>query len=66
MGLFERRHLRRRLLTAAWVAWQSETAAARSRMRLAAVYDMKRAYLGLGRCFQVGGAGEEGICGSLC
>ncbi|EFJ47680.1 hypothetical protein VOLCADRAFT_91683 [Volvox carteri f. nagariensis] len=47
-----RRHLRRRLLTAAWVAWQAETASARARMRLAAVYDMKRSYLGLGRCVQ--------------
>ncbi|GIL85958.1 hypothetical protein Vretimale_9020 [Volvox reticuliferus] len=47
-----RRHLRRRRLTAAWVSWQAETANTRSRMRLAAVYDLKRAYMGLGRCVQ--------------
>ncbi|GLC46876.1 hypothetical protein PLESTM_001937200 [Pleodorina starrii] len=54
-----RRHLRRRLLTAAWVAWQTETASARSRLRLAAVYDMKRSYLGLGRCVQAWSAAAK-------
>ncbi|KXZ50493.1 hypothetical protein GPECTOR_16g668 [Gonium pectorale] len=48
--LAARKHYHRRLLTAAWVAWQAETGAARARMRLAAVHDLKRAFLGLGRC----------------
>ncbi|GFR41668.1 hypothetical protein Agub_g2411 [Astrephomene gubernaculifera] len=51
-ALAAKRHHHRRLLTAALVAWQAEAAAARARMRQAAVYDLKRAYLGLGRCLQ--------------
>ncbi|GLI71092.1 hypothetical protein VaNZ11_016013 [Volvox africanus] len=51
-----RRHLRRRLLTAAWVAWQAEAASTRSRMRLAAIYDLKRSFLALGRCVKAWGA----------
>ncbi|KAG2423196.1 hypothetical protein HXX76_010964 [Chlamydomonas incerta] len=51
-ALAARRHYRKRLLTAALVAWQAEAVAARVKLRQAAVHDLKRVFLSLGRCVQ--------------
>ncbi|KAG2483107.1 hypothetical protein HYH03_018000 [Edaphochlamys debaryana] len=58
-----RRHQERRLLTAALVAWQVQAGAGRARLRQAAVFDLKRSVLRVGRCLQPelqGGAVEAG------
>ncbi|KAG2483104.1 hypothetical protein HYH03_017998 [Edaphochlamys debaryana] len=47
-----RRHQERRLLTAALVAWQVQAGAGRARLRQAAVFDLKRSVLRVGRCLQ--------------
>ncbi|KAG2452116.1 hypothetical protein HYH02_003150 [Chlamydomonas schloesseri] len=51
-ALAAKRHYRKRLLTAALVAWQSAAVAARVKLRQAAVHDLKRVFLSLGRCVQ--------------